>query len=215
MKHSSDQSIRITWLGHACFLLESGGYRILLDPYGDNHVPGYGILRHQAHQVLCSHDHGDHNYTEAVSLLPKQPCPFRITALDTFHDDQQGTLRGTDIIHIFDNDSLRVAHLGDLGCDPTDAQKETLKGLDAVMIPIGGFYTIDAAQAKKLVEEIQPKVIIPMHYRNGSLGYDVISTLDPFTGAFDTVVEYPGNTLKITPDTDPQVAVLTYEFPAE
>jgi len=82
------------------------------------------------------------------------------------------------------------------------------------MIPIGGFYTIDAAQAKKLVEEIQPKVIIPMHYRNGSLGYDVISTLEPFTGAFDTVVEYPGNTLEITPDADPHVAVLTYEFPA-
>lgn len=213
MEYPSDKGIRITWLGHACFLLESQDYRIVLDPYEDQKVPGYGTVRQQAHQVLCSHDHGDHNYTAAVALLPEQPCPFHITVLDTFHDDRQGALRGTDRIHIFDNGTLRVAHLGDLGCELTPAQKDALKGLDAVMIPIGGYYTIDAVQAKKLVDQIRPRVILPMHYRNGSLGYDVISTLEPFTDLFDTVVEYPGNTLEITPDTDPHVAVLTYEFP--
>ena len=81
------------------------------------------------------------------------------------------------------------------------------------MIPVGGYYTIDAAQARKLVEEIRPKVTIPMHYRSGDLGYQEIGTLDAFTEFFDTVVEYPGDTLEITPDTDPHVAVLTYRFP--
>ena len=213
MEHQSDKGIRITWLGHACFLLESDGYSVLVDPYADHKVPGYGILRQEAHQVLCSHGHGDHNFTEAVTRKPDRPCPFRITALDTFHDDQQGALRGTDTIHILDNGTLRAAHLGDLGCDLTQNQKESLKGLDALMIPVGGYYTIDAAQARKLVEEIRPKVTIPMHYRSGDLGYQEIGTLDAFTEFFDTVVEYPGDTLEITPDTDPHVAVLTSRFP--
>lgn len=210
MEEQKQTSIHITWLGHACFKVESGGYSIVLDPYADQYVPGYSNIREHANQVLCSHGHTDHNFTDGVTLEPGGVSPFTITTLDTFHDDQQGALRGVNRIHILDAGSLRVAHLGDLGCELEPDQKEALKGLDAVMIPIGGYYTIDAAQAKRLTDEICPKVIIPMHYRGDTFGYDVLGTADAFTDQCEVVVEYPGNTLEITPDTEPHTALLRY-----
>ena len=91
--------------------------------------------------------------------------PFTITEIHTWHDDARGTKRGSNCIRIFDDGTYRVAHLGDLGCELEPEQIEALKGLDAVMIPVGGFYTIDAKQAKALIDQIEPRVTIPMHYR--------------------------------------------------
>ena len=87
-------------------------------------------------------------------------------------------------------------------------QIEQLKGLDAVMIPVGGFYTIDATQAKVLIDQIQPRVTIPMHYRGADFGYDVIGTLDEFTNLCDCVVEYAGNSIELNGEMLQQVAVL-------
>ncbi len=204
------QGITITWLGHACFKLESGGYAVVLDPYEDGYVPGLAPLRTEADQVVCSHGHGDHNAVNVVTLTGKGESPFQITVINTYHDDRQGALRGENKIHVFDNGSLRVAHLGDLGCEPTEEQKKQLTGLDAVMVPIGGHYTIDAVQARKLMDEIQPKVIIPMHYRSSRFGFDVLGTLEQFTDLCEVVVEYPGSVLEVTEDTRPHVAVLQY-----
>ena len=110
-----------------------------------------------------------------------------------------------------DDGSVRAAHLGDLGCGLTAEQKEQLKGLDALMIPVGGFYTIDAVRAKAIVDELQPKVVIPMHYRSEAFGYDVLGTVDDFTELFELVVEYPGNALEVTEETVPHTAVLVLE----
>lgn len=206
----NDLSVRITWLGHACFLVESDGYTILLDPYQDGYVPGLTPIRTEADQVICSHGHADHNAAEVASIKANGTSPFQITAIDTWHDDQQGALRGKNRIHILDNGCLKVAHLGDLGCELTPEQKAQLTGLDAVMVPVGGYYTIDAVQAKQLMDELCPKVIIPMHYRSEQFGYDVLGTLDLFTDLCDLVVEYPGNELEITSDTEAHVAVLQY-----
>ena len=120
----------------------------------------------------------------------------------------QGTKRGNNCIRIFDDGTYRVAHLGDLGCELEPDQIEQLKGLDAVMIPIGGFYTIDARQAKALIDQIQPRVTIPMHYRGEGFGYDVIGTLEAFTALCDCVVEYPGNSLELNGEMLQQTAVL-------
>lgn len=214
MNAQKQTGIRITWLGHACFKVESDGCTIILDPFADQYVPGYGNIREKANQVLCSHGHADHNFTPGVTRVQSETSPFAITALDTFHDDQKGALRGTNRIHILDNGSLRIAHLGDLGCELEPDQKEALKGLDAVMIPVGGYYTIDAAQAKRLTDEICPRVIIPMHFRSDTFGYDVLDTVDAFTDQCEVVVEYPDNTLEITADTEPHTALLRY-LPAE
>ena len=136
------------------------------------------------------------------------PSPFTVTEIHTWHDEAQGTKRGTNCIRIFDDGSYRVAHLGDLGCELEPEQTEQLKGLDAVMIPVGGFYTIDAAQAKALIDQIQPRVTIPMHYRGESFGYDVLGTLEDFTALCDCVVEYPGNSIELNEEMLQQVAVV-------
>lgn len=204
-------AMEITWLGHACYKITTKEYSLVIDPYEDHYVPGLGIMRETANQVLISHGHRDHSCAEVVEITEKTPSPLTITSMEAFHDGENGALRGISLIHIIDNGSVRVAHLGDLGCPLTEEQKEALKGLDALMIPIGGYYTIDAQQALQIVEEIRPKVVIPMHYRSDSFGYDVLGTLDQFTDHCEIVVEYPGNTLELTEDTDAHTAVLCLE----
>lgn len=200
--------MKITWLGHSCFTAESQGYRIVLDPYKDGSVPGLVPVREEADQILCSHGHGDHCGTEGVSLRQGKPSPFMVETIDTWHDDKGGALRGPNTIHILNDGQCRVAHLGDLGCDLTPEQKEKLGNLTALLIPVGGHYTIDAAQAKKLADELAPTVVIPMHYRGKGFGYPVIGKVDKFTKLCDDVVAYPGAELELTPQISRQTAVL-------
>ena len=96
-----------------------------------------------------------------------------------------------------------------MGCELTAQQKERLKGLDALLIPVGGFYTIDARQAKALAEELEPRVVVPMHYRGNGFGYDVIGPVDAYTDLCADVVRYPGSDLELTAETAKQTAVLT------
>lgn len=201
--------MKITYLGHSCFKITSEGYAIILDPYQDKSVPGYRPLREQADQVLCSHEHQDHHGVDQVALHQGGRSPFTIETISTWHDDQQGALRGPDTFHILDDGQCRLAHLGDLGCELTAQQKERLKGLDALLIPVGGFYTIDARQAKALAEELEPLVVVPMHYRGNGFGYDVIGPVDAYTDLCADVVRYPGSDLELTAETAKQTAVLT------
>lgn len=198
----------LTWLGHSCFLVESQGYQLLLDPYAPDSVPGYRPISAQADQVLCSHEHRDHFGVDQVTLRQGGASPFTIQTISTWHDDQQGALRGPDTIHILDDGQCRIAHLGDLGCELTAQQKDQLKCLDALLIPVGGFYTIDASQAKALTDELKPRVVIPMHYRGEGFGYDVIGPLSAFTDLCSNVVTYSTPQLELTPQTSEQVAVL-------
>ncbi len=113
---------------------------------------------------MCSHEHRDHNGKEAVTLRQGMNSPFTVRTIDTWHDDQQGTLRGSNLIHILDDGQFTVAHLGDLGCELMQSQIEELEGLDALLIPVGGYYTIDAVQARAVVEKLRPNITVPMHY---------------------------------------------------
>ncbi len=200
--------MKIAWLGHSCFTVESQGYRIVLDPYKDRSVPGLAPVREEANQILCSHGHGDHCGTEGVSLRQGKPSPFTVETIDTWHDDKEGALRGPNTIHILSDGQCRVAHLGDLGCDLTPEQKDKLRSLTALLIPVGGFFTINAAQAKKLADELAPTVVIPMHYRGKGFGFPVIGKVDKFTKLCDDVVACPGSELELTPQISRQTAVL-------
>lgn len=206
--------MKLIWNGHACFTLETETATVVLDPYLDNYIPGVGCVNATADAVFCSHQHNDHKAKEVVTLTGKNP-EIQVEELHTFHDPEGGALRGTNIIHLFTFEGMKVAHCGDLGCDPAPELKEKLMGADAIMIPIGGFYTIDAKQAKALVDELKPRVVVPMHFRSDKdgFGFDVIGTVEEFTSLFDNVVYYDTNVLELTKDTPVQVAIPKFMNP--
>ena len=200
--------MKITWLGHSCFILESGGFRALLDPYHE--VPGLPDTEAEADAVYCSHDHFDHGWTENVRLTSGKENPFTVREISTFHDDQGGALRGSNMVRTFTAEGLTVAHLGDLGHQLSASQLAEIGRCEAILIPVGGFYTIDAAQAKQAADAIGAGVVIPMHYRKGPVGFDVLGTLEDFLALYprEAVKTYPANTMSLTRETPRQVAVL-------
>ena len=203
--------IQVTYYGHSCFVLESGGYQIAIDPYYDGSVPGYGPLALTANEVLCSHEHKDHSNTEAVKLISGPASPFTVQSIVVPHDDAGGTLRGMTKIHIFTSQGIRIAHFGDIGCHPDEGAMAELAHLDAAMLPVGGAYTITAVQARALADELEIPVVIPMHYRSGCRGFDVLQTLDEFLAVSTPVIRCPANTFNLTAGMSPKTVVLNYE----
>ena len=179
------EQIRIEYFGHSCFRIACMGQRIVLDPYEDGCVPGCPNLRLDAEFVYCSHQHHDHNAVQCVKLHDGGAPKFALTELETDHDDVGGSKRGKNIIRVFDFNGVRVAHFGDLGRDLTAEEIKALQGLDCAMIPAGGFFTIDARQAAAIASAIRPRMVIPMHYRTESTGFDVIADIDDALTAFD------------------------------
>ncbi len=178
----------LTWHGHSEFLLESAaGYRVLTDPF-DDHV-GYPMRTVQADAVTVSHGHGDHSYTQKVTggpIILAQPGTTRLTpdvtvsAVSAFHDDAEGTKRGNTLLTVIEMDGLRIAHLGDLGCPLNAEQKAFLHDIDVLLVPVGGFFTIDAAQAANVVRTVAPRITVPMHYKTRYNSEWPISMVDPF-----------------------------------
>ena len=123
--------MNITWLGHSCFVVESAGWRIVLDPY---YVETYPALHIEADEVLCSHGHRDHAFLEAVTLSgrDKSESPFTVETVSTFHDDKGGTLRGENTIHILRAEGVTLVHCGDLGHELSEKQLAAVKGCDAL-----------------------------------------------------------------------------------
>jgi len=202
--------LELRWLGHACFELKYKDFTVVFDPFQDNYVRGFGALDVAADLVLCSHFHNDHGAAHVVRPLEGHENPFRVTGIQTFHDPEQGALRGENVIHLLEADGFRVAHLGDIGCELTPEQLDQLQDLDVVMIPVGGFYTIGPDEAWDLIEAIQPRVIIPMHYRMGDIGLEAVAELNDFLVQIEEYNEYPGNTITVDKKTEYQVAVLKF-----
>ena len=198
--------MEIIWLGHACFALESGGYRVVIDPYT---VETYPPLHTTADKVLCSHGHADHNYVEAVTLREGADCPFSVETVATFHDPEGGRLRGSNTMHILRAEGLTVVHCGDLGHDPTPAQLDAIRGCDALLIPVGGFYTIDAAAARRVCDAAKPRVVVPMHYRHDPYGLRPVGTVEAFLALCDKteVTRLDTNRFTLTADAPRGVVV--------
>ena len=181
----------ITWCGHACFLLESSCGSVVFDPYAPGKVPGWELPALTADKVVCSHGHADHNWAEGVKLTGRA-FSGRLMQIPSFHDDRRGALRGENLITLVEAEGLRVVHMGDIGCALTAEQIDALGRVDVLMIPVGGHYTVDAAQAREIAKALGAAIVIPMHYRGRGFGYDVIGTVEPFLKLAGNVKELAG-----------------------
>ena len=198
--------MNIAYLGHACFAITSSvGIKIVTDPYQG---VGYEMPQNvQADIVTVSHEHFDHNYLSAVQgeyLVVKGEGEWKergivIRGKNTFHDDEQGRLRGNNTVFMFIIDGIRVTHLGDLGESCTQSVLNKIGETDVLLIPIGGKYTIDALQAKTYIENIRPKVAIAMHYKPEQGTLD-ISAPDAFLSLFHGVIQAKGTQTLVLED---------------
>jgi len=155
-------------------ITSDAGTKIITDPYVTGGALSYGEIKETADIVTVSHDHGDHDNPAAVRGNPevvkgavtKKIKGIEFSGIPTYHDDAGGKSRGNNTIFCFEVDGLRVCHLGDLGHQLSDKQAAELGRVDILLIPVGGFFTIDAEVAGQVCNQLQPKVIIPMHFRN-------------------------------------------------
>ena len=207
--------MEIRWLGHACFTITHRGYTLAIDPYNSDYVTGYPKLQGlKADKLLISHDSYGHNYREGVILSgrPESDCPFTITPLEVWHDTVCGIMRGSCLVHLIEADGIRVAHMGDIGAPLTGEQAGMLSDLDAMMITAGSCTALPSQEVFRLTEELFPRVILPMHYRDGNRGPRRLEHVEELTKHFSPDMVYYSDTDRITiePGMAPQVAVLKF-----
>ena len=208
-------------MGHSQFLLEDRhGQRVVTDPF-DAHT-GYPMTPVRADAVTVSHAHGDHSFTEKVTGSPvvidtagtRSPLPdVRITGIPSFHDGEGGAKRGSNLLMLIEMDGLRTLHCGDLGHLPDGAILEAAGRVDVLLVPVGGFFTIDAEAAMETCRLFRPRVIVPMHYRTKYNASWPIQDAAPFLKLCSKNGLTPEETeiLRITPedlDRQPDVCVL-------
>ena len=184
--------MKVKWYGHSAFLLTSDqGFKIITDPYepgGFGGAIGYGPIPDEADVVLVSHDHADHNH---VKGLPGKPAVVKnsgthslknleVRGIAAHHDEGQGSQRGGNTIFCFALDGLQVCHLGDLGHIPTEQQIKQIGTVDLLLLPVGGVYTIDPSQATLTAQKLNPRVIIPMHFKTPRCGFP-LAGVEEFT----------------------------------
>jgi len=180
--------MRIKYLGHATFMITSDtGVKIITDPYQTGPDLTYGEITESADIVTVSHRHLDHGNVAAVKGNPEvvsragrsEAKGIEVKGIASYHDEAGGSLRGNNIIFCFELDGIRVCHLGDLGHLLDDKQVKEMGSVDILLIPVGGYYTIDAQAATEVCSQLQPKVIIPMHYKTEK-GIPDIAGVDEF-----------------------------------
>ena len=174
--------MKIKYHGHSCFSITSNNYTIVIDPFCG--VNGFKDISLSANEVITSHNHRDHNYVEGVKLT-KADSPFVVKKISSYHDDVYGNKRGLNTITVLQAENKIIVHLGDLGHILDDATIEQIKNCDVLMIPVGGFFTIDSKQAIEIINLVKPKNVIPMHYADDDKDYDVLDTIDNFMNLYN------------------------------
>jgi L-ascorbate metabolism protein UlaG (beta-lactamase superfamily) len=215
---SKEVTATLTWFGQSTFVLKtSSGLTALLDPMATN--MGYTLTPVDGVDlVTISHEHTDHNNAALATGSPtvlrglagndwakidQKIKNVRVYTVATYHDDTQGSARGKNAVFVFDLDGLRIVHLGDLGHKLSDDQIKQIGAVDALMIPVGGFFTVDGKGAAEVVGQLKPKIVIPMHYKTPDLGASTAARLtdtEPFITALGTTakVTQPGKVVTIS-----------------
>jgi L-ascorbate metabolism protein UlaG (beta-lactamase superfamily) len=177
--------MEITWLGHSCFKLKGKQATVITDPFSP--AIGYTLGKVAADIVTVSHPHPGHSYVQGIADEPrilKSPGEYEsggvlTVGVHTFHDNEKGALRGKNTVFVIDVDDVMICHLGDLGHVLTAEQVAEIDGVDVLLIPVGGVSTIDAVQAAQIVRQLEPKIVIPMHYKTEAEKKD-LETADRF-----------------------------------
>jgi len=180
-------NMNIQYYGHSCFKIttksegrNTDGVVAFIDPFDKN--IGLKPPQGRADVVFISHtQHDDHSNYESLKDNPviiDTPGEYsvkgiNVTGIDSFHDDQEGALRGRNTIFVLDTEDIRICHLGDLGTELSIKQMEKIGSVDILMIPVGGKYTIDAKQAVKTAKKLSPSIIIPIHYKMSGVKMDI------------------------------------------
>ena len=187
--------MKITWIGHACFLVESNEGKVVTDPFDES--IGYDMPELSADVITVSHEHGDHNAVGRIGGNAKiirgegrhKANGIVFEGIGSFHDNVGGQSRGKNTIFIFRLEGITLAHLGDLGHPLSDDQLAALSSTEVLFIPVGGYYTIGPDEARALIGELENlKVVFPMHYKTDRLDEDFpIVPVENFTGKMENV----------------------------
>jgi L-ascorbate metabolism protein UlaG (beta-lactamase superfamily) len=197
----------ISYLGHAAFKLKGKTASVVVDPYDSKVGPKFPKV--EADIVAITHQHFDHNSVESVGGAPfviSGPGEYEVKGIEvvavaSFHDNKNGAERGNNTIYNFKIDKINICHLGDLGQSSlTDAQVEEIGNVDVLLLPVGGFFTIDASEANKIASQLEPHIIIPMHYKDEESKISELAGVDKFLKEVGKENLEPVNKLIVTPD---------------
>lgn len=211
--------MKIKYLGHSAFVLTSDtGLKIVTDPYETSPSLTYGEITESADVVTVSHGHLDHSNVAAVKGNPEvvrrvgssTAKGMEFKGIAGYHDDAGGRMKGNNVMFCFELDGIKVCHLGDLGHRLDDKQLAEMGRVDIVLIPVGGFFTIDARTATEVCDQLKPRVIIPMHYRTEK-SFPETSGVDEFIKGKDNVTRQDSSEAEFKADKLPdstQIMVL-------
>ena len=175
----------VNWLGHSCFRLRGKQAAIVTDPFPPD--VGYTLGKLTAEIVTISHQHQSHSYHEGIGGDPKVitgPGEYEIKGvliigIATLHDAEEGKSKGKNTVYLIEIDGITVCHLGDLGHVLTAEQVEAIDDVDVLLLPVGGRSTLNAATAAEVIRQIEPKIVIPMHYQTPVLKRE-LESVDSF-----------------------------------
>jgi L-ascorbate metabolism protein UlaG (beta-lactamase superfamily) len=197
---------KVRWHGHACFEVSSAGVTVVTDPH-DGLSLGLPAPKASADAVLISHDHFDHaNGSRLVSkpdaAVVKGPGVHEVKGVEvkgvaSFHDDSGGSKRGPNTIYVFELDGIRFCHLGDLGHPLTPSQVAEVGKVDVLFVPVGGVFTVDADAAWRVVEQLKPRLVVPMHFKVPGLKLG-IAGVEPFLKGRPNVKRLDASELEVS-----------------
>jgi L-ascorbate metabolism protein UlaG (beta-lactamase superfamily) len=209
--------MEITWLGYSCFFLKGKNTSVITDPCPPD--LGYPIDKPSARIVTVSHNHREHSFVEVVNgekRVVSRPGEYEIggvliIGISTYHDAENGTLSGKNTVFVIEVDDVTICHLGDLGHSLSSKQIEELGNVDVLLVPVGGGTTINATQAAAVVRSLEPKIVVPMHYKTLTLTKE-LDPVDKFLKEMGLNEVVPQTKLVITKSSLPlttQVLVLS------